>query len=114
MSEQKISDIFRFFAKEHLDIIDLPIEQQANYAEAPCEFIAQDEKLATEQLEGSEGSENYKKWNASSVGCLAYMALHACTPALRLAYSNRLRDYISWFKEQNFTCEKLVTIMWNG
>ena|SRR5437764_3228916 len=109
MTENKdVAALFRLWAQEHMDLVNLPIEEQAQYAEGPCEFLAQDEKLATDQLQGNN---DYKKWNASSVGCIAYMALNACTPLLREKYLHVLKDYITWFKEQNFTVEKLVELM---
>ena len=60
------------------EVIDLPIERQAQYADQICVQNAKNLQFCRGQLAGFRENPQFHLWNATSIGNLAYMALYGC------------------------------------
>lgn len=85
-----------FSDKRFKDIVKAPIEKQAEYADAVCVANAKDVNFCRNQLKGVEEDPQYEKWNPTSIGNCAYMALHGCTET-RDAYKDILDKGVTHF-----------------
>jgi hypothetical protein len=86
-------------------ILDLPLEEQAQYADAICRNFASDIVFHQQQLNGF-GENNFHMWNTTSIGNIAYMSLHAPEP-YKQQYKKIFEEYKQW-KSQSSVSESCV------
>lgn len=60
------------------EIINLPIERQAQHADQVCGTNARNLSFCRGQIAGFATDPQFHRWNATSIGNLAYMALYGC------------------------------------
>jgi hypothetical protein len=95
--------------KMEKNIHELPLEQQALFADQVCKTRARFLGFAQEQAPVL-GYESFHIWNTTSVGNCAYMALHAPTPELREKYRSAVERYRQWRYDQAEKEEEICVI----
>ena len=81
------------------EILRLPIDEQAKYADHICGAFAHDLTFCKQQLDTLGDNPRYERWNATSIGNCAYMALHGC-PETRAEYASVLERGARYFKDK--------------
>lgn len=75
------------------EIINLPIIEQSKFADAVCvENVNNPEILKT-----IDDEPNFKLWNATSIGNLAYIAIHCNGTFYRCRADELLSDFKKWY-----------------
>ena len=80
-------------------ILDLPIEEQATYADSVCARGARILPFCQGQLAGLADNPQYHLWNTTAVGNLAFMSLHGCEET-RDAYKRILDEATVYFRQR--------------
>jgi hypothetical protein len=60
------------------EVLDLPVERQAQYADQVCGQNSSNLGFCQGQLAGFREDPQFHLWNATSIGNLAYMSLYGC------------------------------------
>jgi hypothetical protein len=81
------------------ELLDLPIERQAQYADQVCGQNARNLGFCQGQLAGSREDPQFDRWNATSIGNLAYMTLYGCEET-REDYRKLLDRGLTHFRQQ--------------
>lgn len=76
-------------------VMDLPIEEQAKYADHICVSSAQDLEFCRDQL--PTGDPCFRMWNATSFGNVAFLAVHGHEET-RAAYAKLLEQARAYHK----------------
>jgi hypothetical protein len=81
------------------DLLDMPLIEQARYADHICvEGVDQGSDWIKEQICDDEFAP--EGWNSTSVGNIAYVALHYRDAECRAVALDQLNRYVAWYKAQ--------------
>jgi hypothetical protein len=83
-------------------IWELPIEEQAKYADDIPKFYINNDDFHRNQL-SFDKRRNYEIWDDIAIGNLAYLSLNA-PEEYRLSYGDLLDDYIVWKRNETSFC----------
>ena len=87
----------------------LPLEQQALFADGVCKQRAKDPDFCTNQMP-QQGEEKFHVWNTTSVGNCAYLAINGPTQEIRDGYRESVERYCAWRTDQETTSQICIIV----
>lgn len=83
-------------------ICKLDIEEQAKYADAICEKLANNALFCREQLNCMQNLNNYDDWNSTGVGNVAFMSLYG-HESYRMEFLEQLYKFLTYVENSRLS-----------